>query len=552
MSVDTKELRASGDAALAAGDWAGARSAFEAVLEREDDAEALFGLGDALWWLGDIESSIRCRERAYAAFCRTDSARAVTVALRLCLTYRANLGNRAASRGWLGRACRLVDDFQLAGLRGWVLLTQAHDADDAERGERLAREAHELARRSGDADLELCALSELGAWLVERGEVGQGNLLIDEAMAASLSGEGGSLNTVVYTSCHTIISCSRTAEIDRAAQWVRAIDAFATRYGSPFLYSMCRTLYGAVLFATGEWARAEKELHAALGMSRTAGRALYGEALAKLAELRLAQGRLDEAEQLTIGFEDHLAMASVLGTLHLVRGEPAVAESVARRGLAGVGERFLESAPLLELRARAEVSHGAAVQAAATARNLIALGTNLNCPSITARGERVLGQALVAQGDPPAAKPHLEAALAIFGGLEMPFESGHTRVLLAEALRDGERDTAIAEARAALSVFEKIGAARDADATASLLRSLGARGARTGPRAGGVLTKRETEVLRLLSEGLSNREMSERLFVTIKTIEHHVARVLSKLGLRSRAEAAAYAARSLERDSPES
>jgi hypothetical protein len=121
----------------------------------------------------------------------------------------------------------MVDDFELEPLRDWALLTKALVADDPAAGEAMARQADEIARRSGDADLELCALSEIGAWLVELGRVQEGVSLLDVAMAVSLGGEGASLNTVVYTSCHTLISCSRAAEFQRVAHWVRAIDDFS-------------------------------------------------------------------------------------------------------------------------------------------------------------------------------------------------------------------------------------------------------------------------------------------------------------------------------------
>lgn len=107
---------------------------------------------------------------------------------------------------------------------------------------------------------------------------------------------------------------------------------------------------------------------------------------------------------------------------------------------------------------------------------------------------------------------------------------------------------AIAEARQALAGFERLGAARDADAAAAFLRSLGVRAARSGPKGIGLLTRREREVLELLGEGLSNPEIAERLVVSRKTVEHHVARILSKLALRGRAQAAAYAARELAQD----
>jgi DNA-binding NarL/FixJ family response regulator len=152
-----------------------------------------------------------------------------------------------------------------------------------------------------------------------------------------------------------------------------------------------------------------------------------------------------------------------------------------------------------------------------------------------------------AVGEAAAAVSELEQALGLFARLELPYETARTYLLLARTAGDPEH--AVHEARTALNGFEQLGAERDADAAAAFLRERGVRAARRGRRDPGVLTRREREVLVLLAEGLPNREIAERLFLTRKTVEHHVRSVLRKLGLRSRAEAAAFAVRQLERDS---
>jgi len=308
------------------------------------------------------------------------------------------------------------------------------------------------------------------------------------------------------------------------------------------LYAECRTYYGRVLFENGDWGAAGALLIDAISMSEGVFPAPHAFASGTLAELRLAQGRLEDAARVLRGVEGREEAAAAVASMHLARGEPSVAAAVLHRRLAATSPDRLDVAAVIELLGEAEIALVDSDAAIERGRALVALGAVNDCQLIVAHGERLLGHALAPAGA-AAARAHLESALAAFIHAGIPYRAAQTRLLLAQVLRYEDAAVAVAEARAALWVFEDLGAGRDADSAAALLRDLGVKAARTGPRNLGRLTRREQDVLALLGEGLSNPEIAGRLFLSRKTVEHHVARILSKLGLRGRAEAAALSAR---------
>jgi DNA-binding CsgD family transcriptional regulator len=105
-----------------------------------------------------------------------------------------------------------------------------------------------------------------------------------------------------------------------------------------------------------------------------------------------------------------------------------------------------------------------------------------------------------------------------------------------------------AAVRTAFDELQRLGARPALAIVSHRLRELGVRGVPRGPRATtrenpANLTPRELEVLALVSEGLRNAEIAARLFVTEKTVGHHVSAILRKLRVRTRTEAGAEAAR---------
>jgi DNA-binding CsgD family transcriptional regulator len=540
--VTSDENLQSGRAALSAGRWEDARAAFQASLAQQETAEALEGLGAALWWLCEARASARARERAFVLRRKAgEHLRAAAVAVDLVVTYLVNLGNAAAASGWLRRAERATENLEPNPMQGWLWLLRGYLTRDGERSRALFGRALEFARELGDPDLELVALGDLGLALVAQGKAEQGLELLDEAMAGSMAGEGSRLETVVYNSCSMLSACHLAGDIERAAQWCRVADEFMGDYSCPFLFARCRVHYGSLLFAKGQWDRAEDELRAALRMAEDAGPGPRAEALARLAELRIRQGRLEEADELLGGCDDGGDAVLAAAELRLAQGAPSAAVTLLERRLIQVGERPVEAAPVLALLVDAQLDCGDFDAAAEVAARLdaLALSQDRHAAALAALAS---ARILARRGDRDQAIVRLEQALQAFASLDLPFETALVRLELARTLVERRPDAAVGEAMSALRGFERIGATVHADEAASLLRSLGQR-VSAGARTASTLTKREREVLRLIGLGLSNPQIAQRLFISRKTAAHHVSNILMKLALKNRAELVAYTIR---------
>jgi DNA-binding CsgD family transcriptional regulator len=543
--VDRKAVAPALDSARAAferGEFDTARELYEAALQEERSAEALDGLGQALWFLCEVDAGIARREEAYAEFRRAgELGRAAEIALWLVVEQATSLGNEVAAGGWFKRAERLLAEAPLC---------PAHAELEVQRGQRCAdpaaaqghfERAVEIGKQLGDSDAEVRGLNQLGFLKVMLGDLEGGMALLDETMAAAMGGELRDPWAIGATCCSMLFACERISDLRRAAQWCLVVIDFTERRRYVPLSALCRSIYAGVLISRGDWERAETELLAALEAYRGLGRPLAAYPLARLADLRARQGRVEEAEQLIAGWTGHPEMGAIAILLLLERGETALASAKLEHQLKRLGDDGPLGAPLLPLLVRIRLAGGDPNAARVAAERLLKLGTRLGHQHLVALGELAVAQVDASVGD-EAAVGHLEAALELFSRLGMPFEEGRAHVELAGALATREPELAIAEARAALELFERLGAVRAADRAAGLLRSLGASG-RSGPKRPGELTKREREVLALLEHGFSNKEIAARLYITPKTASHHVSQILSKLGMRTRAEAAAYAAR---------
>jgi ATP/maltotriose-dependent transcriptional regulator MalT len=295
------------------------------------------------------------------------------------------------------------------------------------------------------------------------------------------------------------------------------------------LVGICRSAYGNVLAANGDWVTAELELTGAVGDLRRSRPAMASSAIARLGELRARQGRVDEARELFMQAATHLRSIVGLGLLALDGGDPAAAADAAERALrrAPAGAR-LDQVPALELLVRARSALGDLDAATEAYAELERAAAELGTPYVRGRAQRAAGGLAAARGDQEGARRAFEDAVDLLSESAAAYEEALARLELAAALAAlGREQAAVGEREAGTAALAKLGARVPAAERGALAE----------------LTPRELEILRLVAQGLNDAEIAQRLVLSQHTVHRHVANVRTKLRLPSRTAAVAYAAR---------
>lgn len=506
----------------------------QATALHPDDLERL---ATAACLSGHEAEFLRILERQYRVYDELgDHARAARCAFWLALTFLSR-GATGQSNAWTSRGQRLVEDHDCAE-RGYLAVAVAEQQlreGHADAAAATAGQAVAIGESFGDADLMAAARHVQGRALIDQGHVVAGLKRLDETMLAVVAGELFPIMTgLIY--CSVIDTCRKVYALGRAREWTSAFSRVCDQQPEMVAFSWsCLVHRAEIMQLQGAWPDAMTEACRAGERAQRAERKRPGAALYQQAEIHRLRGDFAKAE-------DAYRSASELGCepqpglalLRLAQGRTAAAGAAIRR-LTGATNDRLRRAGLLPAHLEIMLAIGDLEEARRARDELGTLADAFDADVLRAVVAQADGAIALAGGSARVALDPLRWAFDLWERLEAPYEAARARVLIGHACRAlGDNEAAGLELEAAKSVFERLGARPD-------LARLNTPKMLVQRASGNPLTARELQVLRLISIGRTNKEIAEELCLSERTIDRHVTNILTKLDVRSRTAATAYA-----------
>jgi len=453
-------------AAAARQAWRAAFAAYGDVDSQKLEAADHEAFGEAAWWSGKLDEAISHRERAYAAYTAAgDLLGAARMALTLNWDYSGR-GSFAVAGGWLANAERLLEGLPEAPEHGRLQLVHALTAlfaGELERAVELFDGVYELAKRIGDRDVQMLALSGKGRAYVKAGEIDKGLVLLDEATASAMCGDLRAHSAgLVY--CITISSCQDVGDYRRAAEWTEAANRWCDKLDLTGFPGACRIHRAEALRLRGDWPAAEAQALEACEELQDFDHFIAASGHYEIGEIRRRRGDF-------AGAEEAYRVSSEMGRdpqpgLSLLR----LAEGKVDAAVAGISRALQDTTdPLSRLRrlpAQVEIAIAAgdlrtARAAADEAESIVdsyKIG-NQRAVAFDATLHLARGQILLAEKDWGSAVTALRRARDEWQEVGAPYETACARMLLGTAYtRSGDEHAGIAELEGALAAFEKLGA----------------------------------------------------------------------------------------------
>jgi ATP/maltotriose-dependent transcriptional regulator MalT len=518
--------------------WADSYRLFEAA-DREAPLEPgdVERLATAAYLLGREDESEAYWERAHRTFLeRGDREGAARCACWLAVGLQLR-GTIAPASGWFARAQQILDEGQIESVvRGYLLIPVAIQRvvqGDAAAGDALFNQAAEIARQYGDRDLACKAAQGRGRALIRLGRVPEGVALLDQAMVAVIAGDVSPI-LAGDAYCTVLEGCQEIFDVRRAYEWTTRLSRWCAAQPDLVRYRGECLLYRAEVFQMrGKWEEAARDAQDACELLMS--RPIAGAALYRLGEIHRLRGELEKAEAAYLQANERGRKPQPgLSLLRLAQREIDAAAASIRSVLLDTRTQAAR-ARMLAAAVEILVAAGDVEPARAAAIELSTIAGAIGAPLLSAASAQATGALLLAEGDVAGAATLFCQASEIWRELEMPYEEARTRVLMATVCeRRSDLEGQRLEVEAAQRLFKQL------DVEFHEARGGEPPKAVTTERVG-LLSERETQVLRLLASGKTNRAIAEELFISDKTVARHVSNIFDKLGVSTRSAATAWA-----------